>query len=188
MITNWVEVVGILIAVLAALIGAFWKLISKASDNKSRFQRDLEAIKAIVVSKNVVPEIISLIERVEIQKGLRPGLSLEDIMSPSDSGFAYSLRRLLQSWNPIAEIERLYLEMVNCTFRCAYDMIGLATLPGITILWVFVDSFWEYFTPLVLLSGLIILIKAAFDVLSYTRTLHRFINKDNEIRLGKGVS
>lgn len=90
--------------------------------------------------------------------------------------------------SPINELEGLYLRTIDCAFKCAYDMLILAIVPGITILWVFIDLHWEYFIPLILLFGVVILIKAAFDIIIYTRTLRRFIEKDNEIRLQRSVS
>ena len=187
MIQNWVEIVGVLVVVLAALIGAFWKLIKIAVNNKSKYEQDINATRSLVISRDVIPEIISLIEKVEVEKGLRPAQSLEEILSPSQSSFAYSLQRVIQPMSPINELEGLYLKTIDCTFRCAYDMLMLAIVPGITILWVFIDFHWEYFAPLVLLFGVVILIKGIFDILIYTRTVHRFIEKDNEIRLGRSA-
>lgn len=188
MIQNWVAIVGVLIVVLVALIGAFWKMVGIAGDNKSRYEQDINATRSLVISRDVIPEIISLIEKVEIEKGLRPGQGLEDILSPSQSSFAHSLRRVIQSMSPINELEGLYLRTIDRAFKCAYDMLVMAIIPGITILWIFVDLYWEHFIPLIVLAGVIILIKAIFDILAYTRTVRRFIDKDNEIRLGRSVS
>jgi hypothetical protein len=188
LIQNWVEIIGVLILVLAALIGAFWKLVKISVDNKSKYEQDIKATRSLVISRDVIPEIISLIEKVEVEKGLRPGQSLEEVLSPSQSSFAHSLRRVIQPMSPINELEGLYLRAIDCAFKCAYDMLILAIVPGITILWVFIDLHWEYFIPLILLFGGVILIKAVFDILIYTRTLRRFIEKDNEIRLQRSVS
>lgn len=83
MIQNWVEIVGVLILVLVALIGAFWKLIKISVDNKSRYEQDIKATRSLVISRDVIPEIISLIEKVEVERGLRPGQGLEEILSPA---------------------------------------------------------------------------------------------------------
>ena len=187
MIQNWVGIASVLILVLAGLIGAFWKLIKTAGDNKSRYEQDITSTRALVISRDVIPEIISLIEKVEVEKGLRPAQSLEEILSPSQSGFAHSLRRVIQPMSPINELEGLYLKVIDCAFRCAYDMLIMAFLPGVTILWVFIDLYWEHFITCIAIFGVVILIKAVFDIVIYTRTLRRFIEKDNEIRLGRSA-
>jgi hypothetical protein len=188
LIQNWLEILSVLILILAGIIGAFWKLISKASENKSSYHTVINATQSVVLSRDVIPAIISLIEKVEHERDLNRGQGLEEILSHSQSSLSHYLQRVLQPLNPIKELEALYLRTIDYAFTCAYDMLGMAILPAITIIWLFVDTCWDYFIPLVLLTGLIILIKTVFDILRYTQTLRRFINKDNEIRLARIVS
>lgn len=188
MIQNWLEIIGVLVAILVGLIGAFWKLITKASENKKQYENDLEATRSVVTSRDFIPEIAALIEKAVKEKENSPSLTLEEILGSLKSTIAYPLRRVVLPLRPLNELEGLYLKTIDRAFDCAYDMLGIAVLPAIAIIWVFVDLYWEYFLPIISFAGVVILIKTILDVLNYTRTLRQFMRRDTEIRMGRSVS
>jgi len=186
LIENWVEVLGLLILILVALLAAFWKLLNKAGENKSKYQMDVLAARGTTISRDVVPQLITLMERVEKIRTLNQSKTLEEILEEATHG--YSLQQIINKINEINDLDVLYLKTISLAFNCAYDVLLAAVLIGTTIVWLFVDRYWEFFIPLVVFAGLIILIKSIFNILQYSRNLHSFIKKDNELRLGRSAS
>lgn len=182
MTTPPIEIISFLTVVILALLGGFWQFTKKAGENKSRFQQDVESIRSIIIASELLPQVVQLIEKVEVKrKGETEGI--EQILS--DYSFAYDLKKLVRSSHDITEVENLYLKTTSLAFKCAYDLLIAAALPAITLVWLFIDVFWEYFIPLAIISTLIIVIKTIVDVLKYTKNFSDFIQKDNEIRLGR---
>lgn len=186
MIENWVEVLGLLLMVLVALLAAFWKLLNKAGENKSKYQLDVLAVRGTVLSRDVIPQLIELMQRVESIRMLDRSKTLEQILEKATHG--YSLQQIVKRISEINDLDVLYLKAISLAFACAYDLLLAAVLMGISIVWLFVDQYWEYFIPLTIFAGLIILIKSIYNVLQYTRNLRAFIQKDNEMRLGRSMS
>jgi len=178
-----IETVSLLTVVVAALLGGFWQFIKKASENKTQFQQDVESIRSIIIASEILPQIVQLIEKVEAERDEGETGDIEQILSKFS--FASDLKHLARSSHDIAEVENLFLGTTSLAFRCAYDLLIAAALPGATVVWLFIDRFWEYFVPLAIISTLIIFIKTTVDVLKYTRNLSQLIQKDNEIRLGR---
>lgn len=185
MIENGVEVLGLLLIVLVALLTAFWKLLNKAGENKSKYQMDVLASRGTVISRDAIPQIIDLIEKVQKTQSLDQSKTPEQILE--EATYGYSLQKIVSSISKINELDALYLKTISLAFTCAYDLLLAAILIGISIVWLFVNLYWEYFIPLVIFAGLIILIKSAFNILQYTRNLRSFIQKDNELRLGRSI-
>jgi len=186
LIENWIEILGLLLLILVTLLAAFWKLLNKAGENKSKYQMDVLASRGTVVSRDVVPQLIELIKRVEETRTLDQSQTLEEILEEATRG--YSLQQIINKINEINDLEVLYLKTIALAFNCAYDLLLAAVLIGITIVWLFINQHWEYFIPLVIFAGLTILIKSIANILQYSGNLHLFIKKDNELRLGRSTS
>jgi hypothetical protein len=185
LIENWLQLLGILLPVLAALLAAFWKLLDKIDKNKSKYQQDVLAIRGTVIAGDVIPRLIGLIEKVETERTLDQSKTVEQILEKATYG--HSMQQIVNRINELNDMDILYTRTIFLSFACAYDVLSAAVLTGICTLWLFIDQYWEYFISMVILAGLIILIKLVYDILQYTRNLNRFIQKDNEMRLGRNI-
>jgi len=185
LIENWIPLLGLLLTVLVALLAAFWKLLGKAGENKSKYQLDVLAVRATILSRDIIPRLVELIKKIDNERGLDPSKTVEQILEKATHG--YSLQNIVKSISEVNDLEALYLKTISLAFVCAYDLLLAAVLIGAIIVWLFLNQFWEYFIPLSIFAGLIILIKSAYNILQYTRNLHRFIQKDNEMRLGRST-
>lgn len=185
MTESFIQTLSLLVVVLVALLGGFWQFVKKAGDNKTRYQQDVISMRSIIISSELVPQIVQLIEKVEAERGQRGSRDIEQILSKSS--FAYTMQYIARTMGKINEIDNLYLVTIRLAFTCAYDLLLASVIPAVSIIWLFVDRYWEHFIPLVIFSGLIIVFKIIVDILRYTRNIGRFIEKDNEIRLGRSV-
>jgi hypothetical protein len=185
LIENWIQLLSILIPVLAALLAAFWKLLDKIDKNKSKYQQDVLAVRGTVISEDVIPQLIELIEKVETERALDQSKTVEQILEKAIHG--HSIQQIVKRINEVNDMDILYIKTISLSFACAYDLLLVAVLTGVCIIWLFIDQYWEYFISLAIFAGLIILIKLIFNILQYTRNLHRFIQKDNEMRLGRNI-
>jgi hypothetical protein len=174
---------GILLPVMAALLAAFWKLMNKADDNKTKYQQDVLAVRGNVISGDVVPQLIKLLEDVETERDLDGSESIETIMGRATHG--HSLQQIVKRINELNDLDILFMKTVSICFKCAYDMLLVAAIVGVCVLWVFVDQYWNYFIVMVAFSGLIILPKLIHDTLAYSRNIQRFIQKHSEMQLGR---
>lgn len=179
---SW-QLVGILFAAVVALLGGFWKFLKLAGNNKTRFQQDALAMRSIILSSELVPQIVSLIEKVEIERGQTRGEAIEQILSRSS--FAYPIQSTARTMSKMNDVDTLYLRTVSLAFRSAYDLLIATFLPALTLLWLFIGVYWDQFVLLILFGSFVMTIKTIFDVYKYTNAVKQFIDKDNEIRLGR---
>lgn len=183
MIQAFWQIIGILILVSGAFLGGYWKFLKVAGNNKIRYQQDAIAMRSIIVSSELVPQIVSLIEKVEAERVQSQKETIEQILSRSS--FAYPIQSIPRIISKTNEVDVLYLRTVSSAFRCAYDLLIATAIPILSAVWLFLDVYWDQFIPLILFAGAIILIKTVYDVLRYTNAIRQFIDKDNEIRLGR---
>lgn len=178
-----IETISFLTVIVIAILGGFWQFIKKAGENKNRYQKDVQSLRSIIIASELLPNVVQLIEKVESHRTTGNISDIERILS--DYSFALDLKNLVNSSQNITEIENLYLGTTNFAFKCAYDLLLAAILPVVTLIWLFLDTYWEYFIPIIIFSTIVMVIKALFDVLKYTKNLRAFIKKDDEIRFGR---
>lgn len=184
MIENYLQMLGILIPVLVALLAAFWKLVNKADNNKTKFQQDIMAARGTILSSEIIPQLIMLIEKVETERDMGNRMeSIEDIIGRTTHG--YSLQLIVKRINELNDLDILLTRTISFCFNCAYDMLLAAAIVGVCIIWLFVNQYWINFITIVTFAGFIILFKLVYDTLMYSKNVHRFIQKHNEIQLGR---
>jgi len=183
LIDNYVQMLGILIPIMAALLAAFWKLLNKADDNKTKYQQDVLAVRGTVISGDVIPQLIKLLEDVEAERELNRTESIESIIGRTTHG--HSMQQIVKRINEINDLDILFTKTISLCFNCAYDTLLVASIVGAYLLWLFIDQYWSYFIPVAVFAGWIVLVKLVYDTLSYSRNIHRFIQKHSEMRLGR---
>jgi uncharacterized membrane protein len=183
LIGNYLQILGILIPVIAALLAAFWKLINKADDNRTKYQQDVLAVRGTVVSGDVIPQLVKLIENVETERELNSTETIENIIGRTTHG--HSLKQIVNRINELNDLDILLSKTVDSCFSCAYDMLLASAIVGICILWLFVDQYWSYFVTIALFAGFVVLSKVVYDILAYSRNIHKFIRRHNEMQLGR---
>jgi hypothetical protein len=174
---------GILIPVMAALLAAFWKLLNKADENRTKYQQDVLAVRGTVISGDVIPQLIKLLEDIEGERELNRTQSIETIIGRATHG--HSLQQIVKRINELNDLDILFMKTISVCFNCAYDMLLVASVVGVYLLWLFIDQYWNYFIPLAVFAGLIVLVKLIYDTLAYSRNIHRFIQKHSEMQLGR---
>lgn len=179
-----IETLGVLIVILVALLGGFWQFVKIANKNKVQYQQDAMAMRSTIVSSELVPHLVLLIEKVEGERSISKRNSIEQILSRSSFAFPQIITRAIGKIN---DVKTVYLQTIKSAFKCAYDLLIMSVLPALTIVWIFLDVYWEQFILLSLFGGSAILIKTIYDVLKYTSAVRQFIDKDNEIRLGRST-
>lgn len=184
MIEAFWQVVGVLLVASGALLGGYWKFLKIANNNKSRYQQDALTMRSIILSSELVPQIVSLIEKVETERVQSRSEAIEQILSRSS--FAYPIQSTARIMSKINDTDTLYLRTVSIAFKCAYDLLIAAALPALTLAWLYVNAYWNQFVVLMIFGGVLITVKNIYDVLRYTNAVKQFIDKDNEIRLGRG--
>jgi len=188
MIEGFWQAVAILGTITGALLGGFWRFLRAVESNKKRYQNDAKAMRSLVLSSELVPQIISLMDKVEREKNIDPTASIEEILSRRT--FAKPVEDIAKSATKTIEVDSLYFKIIDHGFKCAHDLLILAPLPVISVIWLYAYD-GELTQPLIFLSCAIVFylvagsIKIIRDILKYTSAIRLFIEKDNEIRFGK---
>ncbi len=185
MTENYLQLLALLLPLLAGLLAAFWKFVDKADKDKTKFQQDIMAVRGTVISGEIIPQLIKLIEDIETERELGGrNESIENIIGRSTHG--YSLQSFVKRINELNDMDVLLTKIVSYCFNCAYDFLFAAAVCGVFILWLFIDQYWTNFVIVVSFASLVIVLKLFYDTLTYTKSVHKFIQKHNELQLGRG--
>jgi membrane protein YdbS with pleckstrin-like domain len=184
LIENYLQWLGVLVPLIAGLLAAFWKLLDKADDNRTKFQQDIMAVRGTVISGEIIPQLIKLLESIENERDVSGRtVSIDTIISRSTHG--HTLRLVVDKINQLNDLDILLAKTLSFCFNAAYDVLANAIISGFFILWLFIDQYWANFLTIASLALAIIITKLIYDVLKYTRSVQKFIQKHSEMQLGR---
>ena len=135
MIEQFWAALGVIIVVIMALIGAFWKLARHADDTQKKYAVDISAMEAKIRSSQMLPEVIRLMQEVVSDKKTDPKATLEKILS--EEKYLRFIRNITQCENKIMEIKNSYKSLRDTISGLSRDMLYLALLisPLVSILY-----------------------------------------------------
>lgn len=178
MISPFWEVIAILVGIVIALIGGSWKLFSAADNHRRRYREDVITLRAILVTKELTPILVSLSRQFqntnETDTDLKKALEKTEV--------ANIFRQMLQIARKIFEIEELAKSIFTHCNNCGWDLLLFASIPSIAIIFLYFEVIGIFYYTLIVLF-LAVLIKTVFDFIQYRKSVNRFISKDNEVRM-----
>jgi hypothetical protein len=176
LISSFWEATTVLVVIAIALCGGSWKIFSTVEENRRKYREDGNALRAILVTNELLPILLTFSGQLESAKTLE---GVDKILEKQESG--RTLRQMLQVSRKVLGMEdSIESILANCN-RCGYDLLLLTGIPSISIVLAFLET-TEFFYYALIVALTVLLAKTVLDFVRYRRATDRFTSKDKEIR------